>query len=126
MWGLSSPIRNGTKEPTLHWKQGLDHWTTWEVACKMLCYLCIFSFGIVFNDLHWYLVCECTGLPWELRWERVHLQCRRHGSDPWVRKIPGEGDSNPLQYSCLETPMDRGSWQATVHGATKSQIRLSD
>ena len=33
---------------------------------------------------------------------------------------PGEGNGNPLQYSCLENPMDRGSWQATVHGVTES------
>ena len=38
----------------------------------------------------------------------------------------GEGSGNPLQYSCLETPMDRGAWWATVHGVMKSQIRLSD
>ena len=35
--------------------------------------------------------------------------------------IPGGGHGNPLQYSCLENPMDRGAWPATVHGATKSQ-----
>ena len=34
--------------------------------------------------------------------------------------------SNPLQYSCLENPMDRGAWWATVHGVTKSQTQLSD
>ena len=34
----------------------------------------------------------------------------------------GEGNGNPLQYSCLENPMDRGAWQAIVHGVTKSQI----
>ena len=33
---------------------------------------------------------------------------------------PGEGNGNPLQYSCLETPMDRGAWQATVHGVAES------
>ena len=38
----------------------------------------------------------------------------------------GEGDGNPLQYSCLENPMDRGAWQATIHGVTKSWARLSD
>ena len=37
-----------------------------------------------------------------------------------------EGNGNPLQYSCLENPMDRGAWWATVHGVTKSQTRLSD
>ena len=36
-----------------------------------------------------------------------------------VGKIPGEGNGNPLQYSCLEHPMDRGAWQATVHRAAK-------
>ena len=37
-----------------------------------------------------------------------------------------EGNGTPLQYSCLENPMDGGAWQATVHGVTKSQTRLSD
>ena len=37
-----------------------------------------------------------------------------------------EGNENPLQYSCLENPMDGGAWQATVHGVVKSQTRLSD
>ena len=37
----------------------------------------------------------------------------------------GEGNGTPLQYSCLENPMDRGTWQATVHGVTKSQTQLS-
>ena len=41
-------------------------------------------------------------------------------------KNSGEGNGNPLQYSCLENPMDRGAWQATVHGVTKSQARRSD
>ena len=35
---------------------------------------------------------------------------------------PGAGNGNPLQYSCLENPMDRGAWQATVHGVAKSQM----
>ena len=39
---------------------------------------------------------------------------------------PGEGNGNPLQYSCLENPMDRKDWWATVHGVAKSQTRLSD
>ena len=40
----------------------------------------------------------------------VCLQCGRPGFNPWVRKIPGEGHGNPLQYSCLEYPMDGGVW----------------
>ena len=39
-------------------------------------------------------------------------------------RSPGGGDGNPLQYSCLENPMDRGAWQATVHGVEKSQKQL--
>ena len=38
----------------------------------------------------------------------------------------GEGNGNPLQYSCLENPMDGGAWQATVHGVAKSRTQLSD
>ena len=37
----------------------------------------------------------------------------------------GEGNGNPLQYSCLENPMDRGAWQATIQGACKGRTRLS-
>ena len=48
------------------------------------------------------------------------------GSIPWSGRSPGEGNGNPLQHSCLENPMDGGAWQATVHGVTKSQTRLSD
>ena len=39
---------------------------------------------------------------------------------PGLGRSPGEGNGNPLQYSCLENPMDRGAWQATVHGVTES------
>ena len=42
------------------------------------------------------------------------------------QRSPGEGNGNPLEYSCLENPTDRGAWQATVHGVTKSRTRLSD
>ena len=43
------------------------------------------------------------------------------GSIPGLRRSPGEGNGNPLQYSCLGNPMDRGTWQATVHRITKSR-----
>ena len=50
---------------------------------------------------------------------------RRRRFDPWVGKIPGGRHDNPLQYSCLENPKDRGAWWAIVHGVAKSQTRLS-
>ena len=48
------------------------------------------------------------------------------GSIPGSGRSPGEGNGNPLQYSCLENPMDGGAWWATVHGVAKSRTRLSD
>ena len=48
----------------------------------------------------------------------------RREFDPWVGKFPGGGSGNPLQYSCLENPMDRGAWRATVHGVMQSRTRL--
>ena len=48
------------------------------------------------------------------------------GSVPGSGRSPGEGNGNPLQYSCLENSMDRGAWQATVHGVAKSWTRLNN
>ena len=47
------------------------------------------------------------------------------GLIPRSGRSPGEGNGNPLQYSCPENPMDRGAWRATVHGVTKSPTSLS-
>ena len=48
------------------------------------------------------------------------------GSIPGLGRSPGIGNGKPLQYSRLENPMDRGGWQAAVHGVTKSRARLSN
>ena len=70
-------------------------------------------------------------------WNRFELSLQAHGSVvknlpasagdardvgliPGLGRSPGEGNGNPLQYSCLENPKDRGAWQPTVHGITKS------
>ena len=58
------------------------------------------------------------GLPW-----RLIRQCRRRGLNPGLGRASGEGNGNPLQYSCLENPMDRGTWQATVHGVGSQKVR---
>ena len=55
-------------------------------------------------------------------------KCKRLWFNPWIRKIPWSRkwrNGDPLQYSCLGNPMDRGAWQATVHGVSKSWTRLS-
>ena len=48
------------------------------------------------------------------------------GSIPGSGRSPGEGNGSSLQYSCLGNPMDRGAWQATVHGVSKSRTQLSN
>ena len=50
---------------------------------------------------------------------------RDGGSIPGSGRSPGGGHGNPLQYSCLENPMDRGVWQATVHRVAESRTQLS-
>ena len=48
------------------------------------------------------------------------------GLIPVLGRSPGEGNENPLQYSCLGNLIDRGAWQAAVHGVAKSQTLLND
>ena len=67
------------------------------------------------------------GLPRWLSGKEPACQCRRGTRckfGPWVRKIPGGGHGHPLQCSCGENPVDRGTWWAMAHGVTKSWTRL--
>ena len=78
------------------------------------------------------IVCKLTssdrvkGLPRWLSGKKSACYAGDMGSIPGSGRSPGEGNDNPLQYSCLENPLDRGAWQATVHGVAKSQTQLSD
>ena len=67
-----------------------------------------------------------VGLPWWLSGKESACQAGDPGSIPGLGRSPGEGNGNPLQYSCLENPMDRGAWRVTGPGVTKSGTRLSD
>ena len=60
-----------------------------------------------------------NGLPWWLSGKESTCNEGDVGSIPGSGRCPGEGNGNPLQYSCLENPMDRGAWWATVHGAAE-------
>ena len=67
----------------------------------------------------------------KLRSQRSCSSCSRlHPKDECIYILmygaSGEGNGNPLQYSCLENPMDRGAWWTTIHGVAKSRTRLSD
>ena len=69
---------------------------------------------------------DVEGFPWGSDSEESACNAGEPGSVPGSGRSPGEGNSNPLQYSCLENSMDRGAWEATVHGVGKSWTRLSD
>ena len=61
-------------------------------------------------------------LPRQLSNKEYTCQGRRHGFNPWIGKIPKGGNGNPLQYSCLENPMDRGALQAIIHGGQQRDM----
>ena len=69
--------------------------------------------------------------PCPLRWKHRVLTTGLPGKSLVFKRVNvaalnGEGNGTPLQYSCLENPMDRGAWKAAVHGVAKSRTRLSD
>ena len=66
------------------------------------------------------------GLPCGLDGKASACNVGDPGSIPGSGRPPGEGNGNPLQYPCLENPMDGETWKATVHGVTKRQTRLSN
>ena len=65
------------------------------------------------------------GLPYSSNGKDSAYNAGDLGLIPGSERSPGGGHGNPLQYSGLENPMDRGAWQATVHGVTKNQTQLS-
>ena len=67
-----------------------------------------------------------TSLPWWLSSKEFTGNTGDVGLIPGSERSPGEGNDNPLQYSCLGNPMDKGAWQAMVHGVAKSWTWLSD
>ena len=69
------------------------------------------------SDFHYAI--KFSGLPRKLSGKESACNARNSGSVPGPGRSPGEGNGNPVQYSCLENPMDRGAWQAIVHGAQR-------
>ena len=65
-------------------------------------------------------------LLWWLKMVKSACNAGDPRSIPGSGRSPGEGNGNPLQYSCLENPMDIGAWRATVHGVTKNRTQLSN
>ena len=74
---------------------------------------------------HWRGLCCCKGFPGDSDGKASACNAEDLGSIPGLGRSPGEGNGTPLQYSCLENPMDRGAWWAAVHGVARSRTRLS-
>ena len=74
------------------------------------------------NECPW----DLNGLPWWLRGKASTCNAGGSSSIPRSGRSPGDGYGNPLQYSCLGNPMNRGNWRATAHGVTKSWTWLSN
>ena len=62
------------------------------------------------------IFCIVAGHPWWPSGKESPCNARDAGLHPESGRSPGEGNGNPLQHSCLENPVDKGAWQATVHG----------
>ena len=76
--------------------------------------------------MHESLMQESQGSPGGSEIKASACNAGNLGSIPGLGRSPGEGNGNALQYSCLDNPMHRGPWWATVHGVARSQTRLSD
>ena len=77
------------------------------------------------NTFHLYFLASLLGFPGGSDSKTSACNAGDWGSFSESERSPGRGHGNPLQYSCLENPMDREAWLATVHGMAKSQTRLS-
>ena len=82
------------------------------------------GFNICTDIIYTLCVCMCIGLCQWLSGKEPTCSSEATGLIPELGRSPGEGHGNPLQYFCLENSMDRGAWQATVHGVAKSQTQL--
>jgi len=74
----------------------------------------------------WIMLTEALGFPGGSDGKESTCNAGNLGSIPGLGRSLGGGHGNPFQYSCLENPMDRAAWRATVHGVVKSQTQLSD
>ena len=105
-----------------------------------IAYMCIVYIFTHFIIVHWHLVLglnniyscficisvELLGFPGGSEVKASACNAGDLGSIPGSGRSPGEGNGNPLQYSCLENPMGGGAWWVTVHGVAKSRTRLND
>ena len=77
-----------------------------------------------FNTFIWNTAIWARGFPHSSAGKKPARKATDLGSIPRLGRSPGEGNGNPIPYSCPETPMGRGAWQATVHGVTRVRHEL--
>ena len=111
--GHRHKILENVRDPQPTWK----YWKRDEV-----------NLGYLLLQPHHLAPCETyNGLPRCLSGKESACQCRRCRKcelDPWSGRLAGEENGNPLKYSCLENPMDRGAWWTTDHSVAKIRTRL--
>ena len=86
----------------------------------------IFSFSYMEGMIFLWLVISCEAFPGGSDSKEFTCNAGDSGSIPGSGRFPGEGNDYPLQYSCMENSMDRGTWQAIVHAVAKNQTRFSE
>ena len=94
------------------------------ICVYMYMCMCIYTYTHTHTHTHIYIV--CLGFPGGSDGKAFACNSGDPGSIPRLGRPPGEGNGNPLQYSCLENSMDGGSWWAVVHGVAKSRTQLSN
>ena len=111
---------------------------TWECPFLSVISYTLYFFLWIFTQYSWCFLPSCGGGVGNDLWEEeslsVHFcgkehacqfrRCNRCRFDPWVGRMPREGNGHPLPYSCLENPIDRWAWWATVHVVVKSRTWL--
>ena len=98
-----------------------SHWSTWLISHEKHPLLKLYN-----HDMFWCLSHVSMSSLVAQSAKRLPAMQKTWDSIPGSGRYLGEGNSNPLQYSCLKSSTDRGAWRATVHGVTKSWTRLSD
>ena len=106
----------------------LFYWSIIDLQCWVSFYYTVKWFIYIYIDTHTHSHIYIYRLSRRRSGKESACQCRKHKKrrfSLWVRKIPGEGNGNPLQYSCLQNSMDRGARWATIHEVSKSWTWLS-
>ena len=116
-------ITSSPRSQTFENRLELQHQLSWVPACQLQTLKSQLLYPSIY--LPTYLL-TYRGFPGGSDVKKSACNAGDPGSIPGQGRFPGEGNRNPRQYSCLENSMDRGVWQAVVHGVAKSRTQLSN